>query len=151
MGHQCGRRDNIYWHFHGIADYNIDYVKIKGKKITFIIVNNNNNSGYNYTENANCTVAMFNNLLSRFSKARKIKRPSFLQTEGSTVNSKPPTIPFGFVACTFSDNLSRNSCIQVMLSIAVKSASIIWNVTPIASTMTVKAEFIDGQRCWDVS
>ena len=28
-----------------------------------------------------------------------------------TVNSKPPTIPFGMVACTFSDNLSRNSCI----------------------------------------
>ena len=25
--------------------------------------------------------------------------------------SKPPTIPFGIVACTFSDNLSRNSCI----------------------------------------
>ena len=30
---------------------------------------------------------------------------------GKTVNSKPPTIPFGIVACTFSDNLSRNSCI----------------------------------------
>ena len=28
-----------------------------------------------------------------------------------TVNSKPPTMPFGIVACTFSDNLSRNSCI----------------------------------------
>ena len=27
-----------------------------------------------------------------------------------TVNSKPPTIPFGIVALTFSDNLSRNSC-----------------------------------------
>ena len=27
-----------------------------------------------------------------------------------TVNSKPPTIPFGIVAFTFSDNLSRNSC-----------------------------------------
>ena len=26
------------------------------------------------------------------------------------VYSKPPTIPFGIVACTFSDNLSRNSC-----------------------------------------
>ena len=35
-------------------------------------------------------------------------------------------------------------CIQVMLSIAVESASIIWNVTPIASTMTTKAEFIGG-------
>ena len=30
----------------------------------------------------------------------------------STVNSKPPTMPFGIVACTFSDNLSRNSCIR---------------------------------------
>ena len=29
-----------------------------------------------------------------------------------TVNSKPPTIPFEIVACTFSDNLSRNSCIH---------------------------------------
>ena len=28
-----------------------------------------------------------------------------------TVNSKPPTIPFGIVAGTFSDNLSRSSCI----------------------------------------
>ena len=28
-----------------------------------------------------------------------------------TVNSKPPTMPFGIAACTFSDNLSRNSCI----------------------------------------
>ena len=33
----------------GIADYNIDYVKVKGKKkekkVTFIIVNNDNNNG----------------------------------------------------------------------------------------------------------
>ena len=29
-----------------------------------------------------------------------------------TVNSKPPTIPLGIVACTFSDNLSRNSCMR---------------------------------------
>ena len=28
-----------------------------------------------------------------------------------TVKSKPHTIPFGIVACTFSDNLHRNSCI----------------------------------------
>ena len=31
------------------------------------------------TENANYIVAMFNDLLSRFLKARKIKWPSFLQ------------------------------------------------------------------------
>ena len=30
-----------------------------------------------------------------------------------TVNSKPPTIPFRIVGCTFSYNLSRNSRIQV--------------------------------------
>ena len=28
------------------------------------------------------------------------------------MNSKPPTIPFGIIACTFADNLSRNSCIH---------------------------------------
>ena len=27
-----------------------------------------------------------------------------------TVNLKPPAMPFGIVACTFSDNFSRNSC-----------------------------------------
>ena len=35
-----------------------------------------------------------------------------------TVNSKPLTIPFGLVACTFSDNLSRNSCICCTCTIA---------------------------------
>ena len=34
-----------------------------------------------------------------------------------TVNSKPPTIPFGVVACTFSDNLSRNSFIRLYMYI----------------------------------
>ena len=29
-----------------------------------------------------------------------------------TVPSKPPTIPFRIVACTFSNNLSQNSCIK---------------------------------------
>ena len=33
-------------------------------------------------ENANYIVAMFSDLLSRFSKARNIKWPSFLQTKG---------------------------------------------------------------------
>ena len=38
-----------------------------------------------------------------------------------------------------------------MLSIAVISASIIWIVTPIASTLTIEAEFIEGSmlpRCF---
>ena len=41
----------------------------------------NNNNGYNYKENSNYIAAMFNVLFSRFSKARKIKWPSFLQTK----------------------------------------------------------------------
>ena len=36
----------------------------------------------------------------------------FFQISWRTVNSKPPTIPFGIVACTSSDNLSWNSCID---------------------------------------
>ena len=36
----------------------------------------------------------------------------FLQI--SLKNSEPPTIPFGTVAGTFSDNLSRNSCIYCL-------------------------------------
>ena len=31
-------------------------------------------------------------------------------------NSKPPTMPFKIVACTFPDNLSRNSCIFLSLT-----------------------------------
>ena len=38
--------------------------------------------------------------------------PFFQISSKNRVHSKPPTIPFGIVACTFSDNLSRNSCIQ---------------------------------------
>ena len=33
------------------------------------------------------------------------------------MNSKPPTIPFGVVACTLSDNLSRSSCIHVVVQV----------------------------------
>ena len=29
------------------------------------------------------------------------------------VNSKPPTIPFRIIVCTFQDNLSQNGCITV--------------------------------------
>ena len=38
----------------GIANYNIDYVNVKEKNVTFIIVNDNNynNDDENYTENA---------------------------------------------------------------------------------------------------
>ena len=36
----------------------------------------------------------------------------FFQILWRTGQTKPPTIPFGIVACTFSDNLSQNSCIH---------------------------------------
>ena len=32
------------------------------------------------------------------------------------VNSKSPAIPFGIVLCTFSDNLSRNSCVCILIN-----------------------------------
>ena len=43
-----------------------------------------------------------------------------------TVNSKPPTIPFGIVACTLSDNLSRNSCIYSRLGVIKPSFLLIY-------------------------
>ena len=36
--------------------------------------------------------------------------PFFQISLKNRVHSKPPTTPFGIVACTFSDNLARNSC-----------------------------------------
>ena len=39
--------------------------------------------------------------------------PLFLiSLNNSELRSKPPTKPFGIVTCTFSDNLSQNSCIS---------------------------------------
>ena len=32
------------------------------------------------------------------------------------VNSKSPAIPFAIVLCTFSDNLSRNSCVCILIN-----------------------------------
>ena len=40
--------------------------------------------------------------------------------EISSKNSKSPTIPFGIVACTFSDNLSWNSCMYLVRCINMK-------------------------------
>ena len=44
----------IFMSVDGIANYNIDYVNVKEKNVTFIIVNDNNynNDDENYTENA---------------------------------------------------------------------------------------------------
>ena len=41
----------------------------------------------------------------------------------TTVNSKPPTVPFRIVACSFSDNLSQNSCILYTASIEIISTA----------------------------
>ena len=41
-----------------------------------------------------------------------------------TVHLKSPTIPFRIVACTFSDNLSQNSCIQAPLAAAISPLAI---------------------------
>ena len=40
----------------------------------------------------------------------------FFQFLWRTGQTKPPTIPFGIVACPFSDNLSRNSCMFMKVS-----------------------------------
>ena len=42
-----------------------------------------------------------------------------------TVHLKSPTIPFRIVACTFSDNLSQNSCIQNNCRNRVKLGSMV--------------------------
>ena len=46
------------------------------------------------TENVNYIVAMFNDLLSRCAKARKIKWPRFLQTKGATLLKRRSIISF---------------------------------------------------------
>ena len=56
-------------------------------------------------------------LLISFTTCRRMFCHSF-KFLWKTVNSKPPTIPFGVVACTLSDNLPRNSCISVAEDIA---------------------------------
>ena len=68
------------------------------------------------------------------------------------VNSKPPTIPFGIVACTFSDNLSRNSCIW-LLFVAVRPNLSFQELfsclcrTPLASGF-LKTKNCDGVMFW---
>ena len=63
-------------------------------------------------------IGMLSNLLLllSFSTRRYVHVLSFHSFKflWKTVNSKPPTIPFGVVACTLSDNLSRNSCVHVL-------------------------------------
>ena len=55
------------------------------------------------------------NLLLALANIGPLPLVSFFQILWRTVNSKPPTIPFGVVACTFSENLSRNRCVRISL------------------------------------
>ena len=50
-------------------------------------------------------------------------------------HSKPPTIPFGIVACTFSDNLYRNSCKWVPARRLFSSSSLHVSSTIFSSTI----------------
>ena len=72
------------------------------------------------------------------------------------MTSKPPTIPFGIVACTFSDNLFRNSCIyRILLALrmgAVRDAIyfhrfsvFVWTGGNDSNTLSVDAYF-GGKR-----
>ena len=62
-----------------------------------------------------CVIHVFTivlqNLSQRDSKMEGLPTKRLGRATFRTVKSKPPTIPLGTVACTFSDNLSRHSCI----------------------------------------
>ena len=66
------------------------------------------------------TLQLSNLLLLHFFSTRKQTSmtcctilSNFFEEQGT---QNRPTIPFGIVACTFSYNLSRNSCIQTLLA-----------------------------------
>ena len=70
----------------------------------------NGNMGYDqYTVSDDCTCRTYFCCFP-LALANTFLRP-FVQISLRTVNLKPPTMPFGIVTCTFSDNLSQNSCI----------------------------------------
>ena len=50
--------------------------------------------------------------------------PFFQISLENRADKKPPTVRFGIVACTFSDNLSRNSCICMLTNATTKSNTI---------------------------
>ena len=54
------------------------------------------------------------NTLSKLLLLLSFSTRKHMSVASSAVYSKPPTKPFGIVACTFSDNLSRNSCMWKM-------------------------------------
>ena len=59
------------------------------------------------------------------------------------VHSKPSTIPFGLVACTLSDNLSRNSCILHRAITAVETT-----IPRAANTRTMCVTNVKRKTTW---
>ena len=45
-----------------------------------------------------------------------LKHMSLASREEPAVNSNPPILSSGIVACTFSDNLSQNNCLLLCLN-----------------------------------
>ena len=117
----CARRGNFFrlWVYErgGISLVEVPYTAISRK-----VVEKNmqatipkGNMGYDqYTVSWHCSCRTY---FCCFPLALANIRPwpllSFFQISlKNREHKKPPTIPFGIVACTFSDNLSRNSCMK---------------------------------------
>ena len=66
------------------------------------------------------SIQLFRERLSKKMCTRPSRKVIWDMINTLFLNSKPPTIPFGIVACTFSDNLSRNSCIQLTVLIVIR-------------------------------
>ena len=101
-------------------NHNMDYAfsytaisrKVVGKTVHATI--RKGNTGYDQcTSSWHCSCRIyFCCFLLAFANIRPWLLVPFFEISLKTVNSKTPAIPFGIVACTFSDNLSWNSCIQ---------------------------------------
>ena len=92
--------------------------KVVGKNVHATIPKSN--MGYDqYTVPDGCSCR---NYFCCFPLTRANIRPGlpchFFKFLWRKVHSKSPTIPFGIVACIFSDNLSRNSCMRMAISLA---------------------------------
>ena len=59
-----------------------------------------------------------------------------------TVNSKPPSMPYRIVACTFCHSLSRNSCIQ-------QSWPYVWSI--MTAYLLLNAPHVRESELWNVS
>ena len=86
--------------------------KVVGKNVHATIPKGN--MGYDqYTVRDDCSCRIYLSVLS-FSTREHMSMASsaILSNFCEEKWTQPPTIPFGIVACTFSDNLFRNSCIH---------------------------------------